>query len=1389
MVASVRGHRSDSRKEPRSALALEKLESRQMLAASVVGRHIFYNNSAFDGNDLAINAADDAAIATDKTAHEPGQIATFANYTSYSRGINGIMIDVESLADPGQISLRDFQFRTGREDDVANWLTAPNPSEIVVRPDAGTNGSDRITLVWPDNAIDNEWLHVTVNATPQTGLEAPDAFIFGNAIGESGDRLSSAIVDVQDERGPRENPHAFFDLAEIEDAYDYNRDRYVNATDQIIARSNANTIATSLELLGRPQLMVTIVYDPETGSFSIVSDRDLDTIEIISESGLFEPDQLNADIFDGLFDVVSENKLFRLDPGGFDALDFGIALPPDLTEEFLLQDLNIDGSFVGGGGLGAVDIVVLPSVPVVGLLYDAATGNFSVDSGELTLSSIEIVSSSGVFTETSATGLGGPEDIDTDEQIFKKDDNGFTQVDFGPVMPTGLTEAFLLNDLMVGGTDVDGNALERIRFFVGNEITTVTASYDSDTATLTIDGPRLQSFEVQSASGLFTGLPADELVGPNDVDTDEQLLIQDEQGFQKHNASTGELSLDSGLILSTVEIVSTAGIFTGDPAMNLGGNFDVDNDHKIFKLSPEGFSQVTFGNVAIPGLPRSFIEQDLSILGSRLPAGPIGNYAFDVIPVVNEANVFYDASTGDIFVDSNPPISDLELTSDFGIFTGAPAIGLGGPNDIDSDAMIFKQDDNGFSNVSLGPVAQSGLRESFVTTDLRAVANRVGGGQQNTQVFVLPHQPLITLIYDGATGEISLLTNSPLESIDIVSATSVFTGSPAENVDGPNDVDSDSRILKRELRGFMNFSLGNVAIPGLDTTIADDISITATYLGGESVTDIELEIIPDTGETVVTFNASTGSIVVDTNLTLEELRIESNRGVFSGLPAIGFDGPSDIDTDSLLVKIDEDGFRSIQLDQVALVGLTSAFVSRDLAFSGRRVGGGGLGQLTLNVTEVDQSIQLIYGGATGHLRLESGLALESIDIMSATGIFTGIDPVNLDGENDIDSDSRIFKHDQNGFSNIDFGDVASSGWSSEFLATDLTVSATLFGGEATDDIEILAEPDMRVTTVLFNTDTRELSVSTDVVLSEIVISSTWGIFTGDAAQNLGGPDDIDTDTTIRKQDSSGFTSVSFGSVGAADLKSPFVVEDLSVTATRLGGAPLENIQIVVEPAEVNLVYHAATGELELRTPFTLDTFEVTSNGGSFFGTNCENLASLFDVCTTAKYFKLDPRGFGSITLGMVLPPGLTRDFLVQDLRIDGSFKGGGNIRPVEIVVIPDPPGAVAGEIDEDVLRQQLIMRQLRVEQAIGAVIAGAFVRENEFHRVQVNRNGPLERRNIAGDFEMELNQPRQNRGLRGGRRQPMQHRRPMVDFVLEEDNWSIEDEIADELSVRKAMVA
>ncbi|MDP6546488.1 MAG: pre-peptidase C-terminal domain-containing protein, partial [Phycisphaerae bacterium] len=149
--------------------------------ANVAARQIFYNNSAWDGNDPAANPSDDGAIAPDKTVLRAGGVVSFANYSSYWRGINGIMIDIDNPTDTPTDA--DVGIRVNDAANPDRWSAGPVPT-VSVRPGDGVGGSDRVTLIWPDEAITNQWVEVTMLATANTGLSADDVFYFANTIGD-----------------------------------------------------------------------------------------------------------------------------------------------------------------------------------------------------------------------------------------------------------------------------------------------------------------------------------------------------------------------------------------------------------------------------------------------------------------------------------------------------------------------------------------------------------------------------------------------------------------------------------------------------------------------------------------------------------------------------------------------------------------------------------------------------------------------------------------------------------------------------------------------------------------------------------------------------------------------------------------------------------------------------------------------------------------------------------------------------------------------------------------------------------------------------------------------------------------------------------------------------
>ncbi len=219
---------------------------------TVVGRFVFYNKSSFDGENGSSNIADNLAIAPDKQALLPGQTATFANYTSYSKGLNGVIVDVSNF--DGVITPSDFTLMVGSTSDVGAWSPAPEPSFVAMYPGWGVGGSTRLELLWDNNLIQNQWLQVTLEANDVTDLAAPDVFYFGNAIGESGNLPGSTMVDTADELGARSNGTAAGE-AGLGNLYDYNRDKQVNSEDELIARSHRSGLSP-LRLITTPATVV-----------------------------------------------------------------------------------------------------------------------------------------------------------------------------------------------------------------------------------------------------------------------------------------------------------------------------------------------------------------------------------------------------------------------------------------------------------------------------------------------------------------------------------------------------------------------------------------------------------------------------------------------------------------------------------------------------------------------------------------------------------------------------------------------------------------------------------------------------------------------------------------------------------------------------------------------------------------------------------------------------------------------------------------------------------------------------------------------------------------------------------------------------------------------------
>jgi uncharacterized repeat protein (TIGR03803 family) len=240
-------------------------------ATEVVGRYAFYNNSVWDGNDPTANVSDLNAIAMDKSALLPGQTATYANLTNYSKGINGIIVDIAGLPGGATLTPADFEFATGNSNDTTTWATLATSPTVTLLPASG--GVTPVDLTWPDATITNTWLQVTVLADANTGLAANDVFYFGNLIGEVGNSTTLMQVTAVD---LVLNQLALTGSASITNPYDINRDGRVSAVDLVLTQNNS---FQSIQLItptgnGPSASVVAAAFSPAVSSAPAVSNDD-----------------------------------------------------------------------------------------------------------------------------------------------------------------------------------------------------------------------------------------------------------------------------------------------------------------------------------------------------------------------------------------------------------------------------------------------------------------------------------------------------------------------------------------------------------------------------------------------------------------------------------------------------------------------------------------------------------------------------------------------------------------------------------------------------------------------------------------------------------------------------------------------------------------------------------------------------------------------------------------------------------------------------------------------------------------------------------------------------------------------------------------------------------
>jgi hypothetical protein len=170
--------------------------------------------------------------------------------------------------------------------------------------------------------------------------------------------------------------------------------------------------------------------------------------------------------------------------------------------------------------------------------------------------------------------------------------------------------------------------------------------------------------------------------------------------------------------------------------------------------------------------------------GGSKGSPPAGNGRFDQIDIVSalaagkyltgpyaavasggargdgQTTMIYDPRTGEVAVDAPAAtqLTSINIDSAGAIFTGAPAANLGGSFDNDKDNNIFKATfGSSFGSLSFGNVAQAGLSQQFVLSDLTVVGSLAGGGALGSvDLIYVPEPATVVLLLLGLLGLVAL---------------------------------------------------------------------------------------------------------------------------------------------------------------------------------------------------------------------------------------------------------------------------------------------------------------------------------------------------------------------------------------------------------------------------------------------------------------------------------------------------------------------------------------------------------------------------------------------------------------------------------------------------------
>ncbi|MEZ6120606.1 MAG: hypothetical protein R3C28_29070 [Pirellulaceae bacterium] len=641
---------------------------------------------------------------------------------------------------------------------------------------------------------------------------------------------------------------------------------------------------SGLAVPSRDGSLATIAYDPETSMVVAVANGvPMTTLEIQSASGIFTGTPF-PDGIPSLFDYVRPDEMFVLDPAGRDVVVFGPVVEPGTTLTEFIQDVSVEGSCVGCAGSQGASIIRPNLSPTsndpkqVDLFVNRQTGTIHVGTSGAGLTTAQLTSTTGRFQEPTPTEFGGLFDVSTDQKRFHLDTDGFSSLNFGAFDMDGLTDMEIRQELCAAGSYRGGGGVE----YVG-----------------------------------FQGEPLTPLLGclyQADVVTEGAVSL----AFDPKSGDMRMESLDTPL--TTIEIVSRSGSFTGDKPTTIGNLFDVYTPNKYFKLDPAGFDGLIV-NVG-DGYTPEFLARDFCVSGSHLGGSPItaayfnGNPDWVVTGCNSEDAVFvsYDPDTGRMGIQAlGVDLTTLEMVSQSSIFTGDRPTQLTGLFDVFTENKFFKLDPAGFDQLDLGAIAGTGLDERIVAGQLCVNFATQQGTRPavylNNSIPISCEPQTSVLTYDANTGSLEL-TNSTLHLDEFHLFSSGRNLAPSNQQNATDGMFSEVNAFRTSLTG--NSPLGSLTLPGRLPTrmttsqVLQDLCVVATadvQLANtdDSIRACQLDDLhafglfePEPGFQI-TYDYQTGDVLFESfGIRTTALRIDSPDGLLNALSV-------DVDTDDILI--------------------------------------------------------------------------------------------------------------------------------------------------------------------------------------------------------------------------------------------------------------------------------------------------------------------------------------------------------------------------------------------------------------------------------------------------------------------------------------------------------